>query len=187
MERQPLNAEAETRTRCRVPKYPTNGDKCRRCIRDCGCERPILHNWSGLNIPRNNWRNFNDGNRDQHGWRGLCKKTRSDLSITSTSSPCATSAPRRRCRRPASCVDVSEPELLLSSTRLRLEHLRCIQLFHLLRKPFTRASCSESTWTKLLLLSAFDATEADTLFSASTSINDAVNSATSAFASPKPC
>ena len=53
-------------------------------------------------------------------------------------------------------------------------------------KPFKRASCSETTWTQLLLMAACVATEADKFFSASTrsvlSINDAVNSATSAFA-----
>ena len=37
---------------------------------------------------------------------------------------------------PARCVDVSEPGLLLSSTRLRLEHLRRIgQRFHLPHNP----------------------------------------------------
>ena len=67
------------------------------------------------------------------------------ISTTSTISAGATSAPRRGCRRPARCVDDSEPELLLSSTFLRLEHLRCIsQRFHVLRKTLHASLMLES-------------------------------------------
>ena len=60
---------------------------------------------------------------------------------------------------PARCVDVSETELLRSSTRLRMEHLHRIgQRFHLLHKTL-------HFWTQLLLLAACDSTEVDKLFS----------------------
>ena len=162
MERQSLDAEAETRTRCRV----RHG--CRRCIRDRGCERPILHIWSGLNIPHNNWRNFNDGCRDEHGWRTL----QEDALRSRT--------PQQFEPVPLLRLDGDVDDLRGVSTSLNLncssappvcDWSTCVasaNAFISSAKPFTRASCSEATWTQLLLLAACDATEADKLFSAST-------------------
>ena len=75
------------------------------------------------------WRNFNDGCRGEYGLRGLCKKTRSDLEHLNSFRRCHFCA---MTGMSTTCEVVSEPELLLSSTRYRLEHLRRIgQRFHL--------------------------------------------------------
>ena len=39
------------------------------CIRDRGCKRPTLYSGSGLYLFHNNWRSFQDGCRDEHGWQ----------------------------------------------------------------------------------------------------------------------